>query len=463
MRVRERIVQRAALYRWLAAALRNIYIATMLFVELAIVVALILVNGLLALAELAIVSSRRNRLQALVDREVVGSRRALALATDPGRFLSTVQIGITLVGVLSGAFSGATIGQRLAEWFIEQGLRASIAEAVGVGFVVAVITYFSLVIGELVPKQIALRDPERIAVRVAPAMTTVARIAAPIVSFLDASGRAVLHALGYGAQSEHRVTDEEIHTLIAEAETAGVIEPSERAMIAGVMRLGDRPIRAVMTPRREVDMVDLSADPDEIRRTIVKSHHSRLPVHAGASEEMLGVVQAKDLLDAYLRGESPDVAAQVRPAPSVPDTADALDVLEAIKCSKIHLALVHDEYGQFEGVVTNADILRAIVGDFPSEEGPVQPDAVQRDDGSWLIAGSMPADEMAERLSIVVPQERSYHTAAGFVLHELGYLPAVGESFDSQGWRFEIVDLDGRRIDKILARRLAAGRRRAVG
>jgi putative hemolysin len=434
----------------------------MLYLEVAIVVALILVNGLLALAELAIVSSRRNRLQALVDRGAVGAADALALATDPGRFLSTVQIGITLVGVLSGAFSGATIGQRLAEWLIEQGLRASIAEAVGVGFVVAVITYFSLVIGELVPKQIALRDPERIAARVAPAMTTVARIASPIVSFLDASGRAVLHALGYGAQTEQRVTDEEIHTLMAEAETAGVIEPSERAMIAGVMRLGDRPIRAVMTPRREVDMIDLSADPDEIRRTIVQSHHSRLPVHAGTSEEMLGVVQAKDLLDAYLRGEHPDVAAQVRQAPTVPDTADALDVLEVIKGSRIHIALVHDEYGQFEGVVTNADILRAIVGDFPSEEGPVEPDAVQRDDGSWLIAGSMPADEMAERLSIAVPQERSYHTAAGFVLSELGHLPEVGESFDSQGWRFEVIDLDGRRIDKILARRLAAGRRRAV-
>src|SRR5262245_48458844 len=177
---------------------------------------------------------------------------------------------------------------------------------------------------------------------------------------------------------------------------------------------------------------------------------------------MLGIVHAKDLLDAYLRGEHPDVAAQVRPAPTVPDTADALDVLEVIKGSKIHMALVHDEYGQFEGVVTNADILRGIVGDFPSEEGAVEPDVVQRDDGSSLIAGSMPADEMAERLAIAVPQERSYHTAAGFMLNELGHLPAVGESFDSQGWRFEIVDLDGRRIDKILARRIAAGRRRAA-
>jgi putative hemolysin len=433
----------------------------MVFIELAIVVALILVNGLLALAELAIVSSRRSRLQALVDREVVGSRRALALATDPGRFLSTVQIGITLVGVLSGAFSGATLGQRLAEWFVDLGLRMSVAEAVGVGLVVTVITYFSLVIG--VPKRIALRNPERIAVRVAPAMTALARIASPIVSFLDVSGRAVLRALGHGPQPEHRVTDEEIRALIAEAETAGVIEPGERAMIAGVMRLGDRPVRAVMTPRREVDMVDLTADADEIRRAIAESVHSRLPVHAGKPDEVLGVVQAKDLLDAYLRGESPDLQPHMRSAPTVPDTADALDVLDAIKESTVHMALVHDEYGQFQGVVTNADILEAIVGDFRTEEGPPELEAVQRDDGSWLIEGSMPADEMAERLPITLPPERSYHTAAGFALSQFGYLPAVGKSFDCQGWRFEVVDLDGRRIDKILARRIAAGRRRAVG
>jgi putative hemolysin len=293
-------------------------------------------------------------------------------------------------------------------------------------------------------------------------MTVMARIAAPVVWFLDVSGRAVLNALGYAAQAEHRVTDEEIRTLIAEAESAGVIEPGERAMIAGVMRLGDRPVRAVMTPRREVDMIDLTADENDIRRTIGESIHSRLPVHEGEPEEMLGVVHAKDLLDAYLRGERPDVRARVRSAPNVPDTADALDVVDLIKGSPVHMALVHDEYGHFEGVVTNTDILGAIVGDFRTNEGSVELDAVQRDDGSWLIAGSMPVDEMAERLPIAVPPERSYHTAAGFVLSELGHLPLVGESFDSQGWRFEVVDLDGRRIDKILARRIVGGRRRVA-
>jgi len=434
----------------------------MLFLELAIVAALICINGLLAMAELAVVSSRRSRLQALVDRGVSGSRRALALASDPGKFLSSVQIGITLVGVLSGAFSGATLGLRLAGLFESAGFSAGSAEAVGVGLVVAAITYTSLIVGELVPKQIALRNPERIAVKVAPAMTVLARIASPLVWLLDVSGRLVLKALGHAAQPEHRITDEEIRSLIAEAETAGLIEPGERAMIAGVMRLGDRPVRAVMTPRREVDVIDVSDEPEDIRRAIMESVHSRLPVHDGETEEILGVVQAKDLLDACLRGHHPDVRAHLRTAPFVPDTADALDVVDVIKNSTVHIALVHDEYGHFEGVVTNSDILAAIVGEFRTDEGPVEPDAVQRDDGSWLISGSMPVDEMADRLSIAVPPERAYHTAAGFVLNELGYLPEIGETFDTQGWRFEVVDLDGRRIDKILARRIAGGRRRVA-
>jgi putative hemolysin len=434
----------------------------MLYVEIAILLVLILTNGLLALAELAIVSSRRARLQALVERDVVGSRRALALASDPGKFLSTVQIGITLVGILSGAFSGATLGQRLGNWLLEQGIPAGIAEPLGVGLVVAVITYVSLIVGELVPKQIALRNPERIAVRVAPAMTVLARVASPLVWFLDFSGRLILRALGYQARPEERVTDEEIRALVREAENAGVIEPDERKMIAGVMRLGDRPVRAVMTPRREVDMIDLSDEPENVRRSIVESVHSRFPVHAGVPDEMLGVVQAKDLLDAYLMGEVPDIRAHTRPAPTIPDTADALDVVDIIKQSPVHMALVHDEYGHFEGVVTNADILEAIVGAFRTDEGPAEQQAVQRDDGSWLLSGSMAVDEMAERLGLSIPQERPYHTAAGFVLDRLGHLPVEGESFDDQGWRFEVIDLDGRRIDKILARRVGAARRRAA-
>jgi putative hemolysin len=250
--------------------------------------------------------------------------------------------------------------------------------------------------------------------------------------------------------------------LIAEAESSGVIEPGERIMIAGVMRLGDRPVQAVMTPRRQVDMIDLSDEPENIRKTIVESVHSRLPVHDGVPDEVLGVLQAKDLLDAYLIGAHPDIRTHIRPAPIVPDTADALDVVGIIKSSEIHMVLVHDEYGNFKGVVTNADILEAIVGASKTDEGPAEADAVRREDGSWLLAGSMAADEMAERLGIVIPQDRNYHTAAGFVLDRMGHLPTVGETFDDRGWRFEIVDLDGRRIDKILARRAPARRRRVI-
>jgi putative hemolysin len=432
-----------------------------MLLEVTIVIALIAINGVLAMAELAVVSSRRPRLQALVDRGVVGSRRALALASDPGKFLSAVQIGITLVGVLSGAFSGATLGLRVSDWLASIGVPGAIAEPAGVGFVVAVITYASLIIGELVPKQIALRNPENVAVRVAPAMTLLAKAASPLVWLLDASGRLVLRVLGQRLQPEARVTEEEIRTLVAEAESAGVLEPEERAMISGVMRLGARPVRAVMTPRRDVDMIDLSSTPEEIRQTIIETVHSRLPVHDGNPDEMLGVAQAKELLDALLRGEALDVRSHVRAAPTLPDTADALDVLEFIKRSSVHLALIHDEYGHFEGLVTNADILEAIVGAFRTEEGPVEPDAVARPDGSWLISGSMPVDEMAERLAIPVPEEREYHTAAGFVLNELGQLPEVGQSFDALGWHFEVLDLDGRRIDKILAMRLP-GRRQSL-
>lgn len=426
----------------------------MVYLELIFVLLLILLNGLFAMAELAVVSSRRSRLQSMIDQGVVGSRRALALASDPGKFLSAVQIGITLVGVLSGAFSGATLGLRLSAWLETLGIPNVFAEWIGVGLVVAVLTYASLVVGELVPKQIALRNPERVATKVAPFMTFVARIASPLIFVLDVSGRLVLRALGQASRDDQKVSEDEIRTLMAEAETAGVIEAAERDMMAIVMRLGDRPVRALMTPRREVDMIDLTTSPETIRRTLEESVHSRLPVHEGQADDVLGIVQSKDMLNAYLRGEVPDVRDHVLIAPTIPDTADVLDAVDTIKRSQVHLALIMDEYGHFQGVVTNSDIMEAIVGTFATEGGQVEDGAVQRSDGSWLISGSMPVDEMAERLGITIPTTRSYYTAAGFVLERFGYLPSVGESVTDYGWRFEIIDLDGRRIDKILAQRI---------
>jgi putative hemolysin len=338
------------------------------------------------------------------------------------------------------------------------GVPDAFAEWIGVGLVVALITYASLIIGELVPKQIALRNPERVAARVAPFMTVVSRIGSPLVTLLDFSGRLVLRMIGQGSRDDQKVSEDEIRTLMAEAETAGVIEAAEREMMATVMRLGDRPVRALMTPRRDVDMIDLTAAAETIRRTLEESIHSRLPVHEGQADEVLGIVQSKDLLNAYLRGGVPDVRDHVLAAPTIPDTADVLDAVDSIKGSSVHLALIMDEYGHFQGVVTNADILEEIVGAFATEEGQAEAGAVQRSDGSWLISGSMPVDEMAERIGVTVPIDRNYYTAAGFVLDRFGYLPSVGECVTDHGWRFEIVDLDRRRIDKILAQRLSTRR-----
>ena len=431
----------------------------MLVVEICIVVVLIILNGLLAMSELAIVSSRPARLRRMVDMNVNGSRRALSLASDPGRFLSTVQIGITLVGVLSGALSGATIGLRLASWLMGFGMSAGVADAIGIGAVVAVITYASLIIGELVPKQIALHNPEAVAVRVAPAMTILAKARLPLVWILNASGKAVLWLLRQHEQPGEKVTEEEIRTLIAEAEHAGVLESGEKEMIAGVMRLGDRPVRAVMTPRREVDMLKLTDSAKAIRAAIAMSPHSHLPVYVTDPDQVLGVVQAKDLLHSYMSRRRLDIRSVIRSAPLIPDSVDARDVVSILKASPVHIGLVLDEYGHFEGVVTPADILEAIVGEFRTEEGPAEAPIVRRDDGSLLISGEMAVDEFAEFTGIPLPADRSYHTVAGFIVDGFGKLPAVGNSFDIYGWRFEVVDLDGRRVDKVLAMKLPAIRR----
>ncbi len=431
----------------------------MLFFELSAVVFLIVVNGLLALSEMAIVSSRISRLKTMAEREVVGSRRALALAAEPGRFLSAVQIGITLVGILSGAFSGATLGIRLGNWLTAQGIDASYAEPAGVGIVVVLITYGSLIIGELVPKQIALRDPEAVAVRVAPAMTVVAKVTSPMVWLLDMSGRLVLALLGHKEATEGSVTEEEIKALVAEAESSGVLEPGEKEMIAGVMRLGDRSVKVVMTPRHDVDAINLHDNDDAIRAALLGSTHSRLPVYDRDLDQVVGVVQAKQLLDAYLKGSVPNVREFVRQAPVIPDSADARDVIIALRDSPIHVGLVHDEYGHFRGMVTTADILGSIVGEFADEHDAPEPAFLRREDGSLLISGWMPLDELHDLTGINLPEDSQSHTAAGFVVQGFGRLPEVGDHFDLQGWRFEVLDLDGRRVDKILAEKLS--RRRA--
>ena len=421
--------------------------------EFAIIAFLILLNGVFALSELAVVSSRRARLRVLAAAGRKGARRALALSSDPGRFLSTVQIGITLVGILAGAYSGATFGNDLAQWLERRGVSDAVAEPLGFGIIVAGLTYLSLIIGELVPKHLALRNAEEIACAVAPAMTLMSRVGAPLVWLLNISTRLVLRVLGRTAEAEETVTEEEIKSLIAEAESAGVLEADEQRLLVGVMRLGDRSVKGVMTPRTEVSWLDLRASEEETKRVLIKTPHSMLPVGEGSADAMVGVVQARDLLASVLQNQPLDIKKRMRPAAVVPDTMDALDVMAQLRTAEVKMALVHDEYGHFEGLVTPADLLEAISGPTSGEDaGETQ--VVERDDGSWLISGWMAVDEMADLLRIVLPATRDYQTAAGFLLSHLQHLPKVGETVVALGWEFEVVDLDGRRIDRVIAKRL---------
>lgn len=428
-------------------------------IELFIVVALILFNGLFALSELAVVSARRARLKAMAASGRRGAASALQLAAAPGRFLSSVQIGITLIGIINGAYSGEAFGAMAAEALRDLGVPHRVAGPAGYGIVIALVTYFSVIIGELVPKTLALRNAEGIACAVGPFMVGFSRVAAPAVWLLDASTRLVFRIFGQSVESETRVTDEEIRTIIAEAESAGVIERGEREMIAGVMRLADRAVVGLMTPRTDVDWIDITSPKEEIATRLITTPHSRLPVGEGSTDNLIGVVQTRELLAALLKGEHLDIRAHVRKAAIVPETTDALDVLAVLREAEVPMALIHDEYGDFEGIVTPADILEAIVGAFRSDLEDGEPNAIERDDGSWLFSGAMPADEMADRIGFVLPQQRSYETVAGFVLANLMHMPKTGEYVDVSGWRFEVIDLDGRRIDKVLAcpHRLPAG------
>jgi putative hemolysin len=427
-----------------------------LLTEIFIVIALTVLNGVLAMSELAVVSSRPVRLKVMAEQGNRGAATAIRLAEDPGRFLSSVQIGITLVGILSGAFSGATLGARFTNWLELQGLSENLADWIGVGTVVVAITYLSLIVGELVPKQIALRAPETVAARVAPAMKLLATLAAPVVWFLDVSGQLVLRLLGQKGASGDKVTDEEIRTVLAEAHSAGVIETEESAMISGVMRLADRTARGLMTPRRDVEVIDTEDDPEEIRAQLRATTRSRLPVRKGSSDEIVGVLFVKDAYDFMAGGKLMEIKGIMREAPVVSDLTGALDVIQALRRAPAHMVLVYDEYGHFEGIITSGDVLEAITGVFQEDEQE-EPALVAREDGSFLIAGWMPVDEFVDQMGISLGDDPDYETVAGFVLDELKHLPELGESFVRNGWCFEVIDLDGRRIDKLLVRRADAG------
>lgn len=429
-----------------------------MYVEVAIVLALIVLNGVLAMSELAVVSSRPVRLRRRAERGERGADMALRLAEDPGRFLSTVQIGITLVGVLSGAFSGATLGVRLATVLPDIGVPARIADEVGVGLVVVAITYLSLIVGELVPKQIALSRPEAVATRVAPAMQLLSTVALPLVWLLVRSGQLVLLLLGQSGRRETTVSDEEIRTVIAEAQGAGVIEKEESVMIVGVMRIADRTARGLMTPRRAVEI----ARADESRAAILArfraSGRSRLPLRDGGPDDLVGVLHSRDVL--LSRAERFSPRALALPAPVIPEALPATRVIERLKSAPGHMLLVYDEYGHFEGIITPMDILGAITGGFDESEAD-EPEVLERDDGSFLVAGSMPIDEFAERFEIAADDDRDFETVAGLVLDRAAELPELGQRVIVGGWCLEVVDMDGHRIDKLLVQRTTAPKRTA--
>jgi putative hemolysin len=424
------------------------------WIDVLIILALVTVNGVLSMSELAIVSSREARLKAMARAGSRGAQCSLDLASDPGRFLSTVQSGITLISIVAGAFSGASLGEPVAQRVQLIGLDPETAHTVGFGVVIFLTTFATLVVGEIVPKQVALRSPEPIAVVMSRPMLWLSKITAPFVWLLNTSSSLIFRALGLDKESKNHVTAEELHLVVAEAQTAGVLEEDERAMISGIVRLADRPVREVMTPRTEVDWIDAGFTPDQVHEALLETPHNRLPVAQGSIENIVGVIQTRDVLACLLEGRPIDLNHLCRMAPVIPDLMDAMDALAVLRSADVPLALVHDEYGHLEGIVTPGSILAALAGTFAHDvEQGEEPPLIEREDGSWLVSGAASADLLSDRLGIRMPDERDYSTVAGFALSVLKHLPETGETFKHDGWSFEIVDMDGRKIDKLIASR----------
>lgn len=418
--------------------------------EILIIILLILANGVLAMAEMAIVSARKARLQWRADEGDAGACAALDLANDPYDFMSTVQIGITLIGVLAGAFGGATIARELAAGLDRIPILAPYSDALSVAIVVVAITYLSLVIGELAPKRFALSNAEQIASRIARPMQRLSGILSPVSHLLSLSAGAVLRILGRQPASEPPVTEEEIKILLEKGTESGIFEPLEEEMVEHVFRLGERKASTLLTPRTEVVWIDVQDSEEEIHRKLTTSGHSRFPVAEGELDNVLGMVLAKDLLAQSLAGQPIDLRAILRSAPYVPESMPAFDLLERFKVARAKIALVLDEYSGIQGLVTTDDILDAIVGDIPGLGEISEAEAFQRDDGSWLLDGHLPLDEFAELFEIADLPVKGIETLGGLVMMLLGRIPSNGDRFEWARLRFEVLDMDGRRVDKVL-------------
>jgi putative hemolysin len=421
--------------------------------EVLIILVLILLNGVFSMGELALVSARRARLAVMERKGNAGAALARRLADDPQRFLPTVQVGVTLVSVLTGVFGGARIGAQLEHQLAAIPGLETISGALALGIVVVATTYLMLVLGELAPKQIALRRPEQIAATLAAPIAWFARAAGPVVWLLGHSSALALHVLGLEHTAPQTVTEEELKALVAEGAQAGVLEAEERDMIERVLRLADKPVRAIMTPRTEIVWIDRGGDVDEVVATLKAAPYSRFVVCDGSVDNVVGVVQAKDLLNSLLGGNKLSIAATLRQAMVIPDTVTALDALERLKSDSLGMAMVLDEYGSLEGVVTAADVLEAIVGE-PTDVA-VQPGGAEAGtDAGFVLDGLMPVDEAKARLLLPdLPAEGTYHTLAGLLLALLRRVPHAGDRIVFAGWRFEVLEMDGRRVTRIRANR----------
>ncbi len=421
--------------------------------EALIILLLIVANGVFALAEVAVLTARKARLHQRANEGNLKAKAALALAESPNRFLSTVQIGITLIGVMAGALGGATIAENIAAYLQAFPSLSPHAESIGLGLVVIVITYLSLVIGELVPKRIALHSPERIASLVAYPMQWLSALASPLVTMLTFSTDLILRLIGLRSSNEPSVTEQEITVMIEQGTQAGIFAPAEHIMIKRVFRMGDRTVGSLMTLRPDISWIDLDDPLEENLKKLHDGAYSRVPVCRGDLDNVAGILRAKDMLRQCLACEIPDINGLLLEPVFVPETLPALKLLEKMKKERTHIVLVVDEYGTVKGLVTLNDILEAIVGELPSRDESDEPYAVQREDGSWLFDGMLPMDEFKEHLNLDrLPGEESgeYLSLSGYVLNKMGRIPTAGDWFEADGLRFEIMDMDNNRIDKIL-------------
>lgn len=427
--------------------------STRITLEIVLIFLLVMANGVFAMAEIAVVSSRKARLRTRTENGERGAAVALELAEKPEDFLSTVQIGITLVGILAGVFGGATIAEELGVKFNTVPAIAPHGESVGLAIVVLGITYLSLIIGELVPKRIALTDPERIAVMMSPFMRRLSRLARPAVRFLSMSTAGVVKLLRIRESNEPVVTEEELTSMLELGRKTGEFHPAEEEMIKGVFALGDRTASAIMTPRHEVVWLDLNRPAEELQRLIVASGLSRFPAAEGGIDHFVGVVDVRDLIASCFSGAAIDLRAAVREAIVFPKTTSALQILHDFQSRHAEIGIVVDEYGGFEGIVTVADLATRVLG--------LDEDAdtlVQREDGSWLVDAMMNFADFAESVGLRCDDDTEHDTVAGFVVAKLGRLPRVADRIESNGFRFEIVDMDGRRVDKVMVATLPRDR-----